>query len=170
MSAFTVGSLRPDQIRAVYPLIREAVPTLSLPDWLRFARHLTGGRRKGHAGIVVARRIGRDFPCGLFCYRVDQDLERGQVLSAEHIVAVDLLDPAAVLAALVGELEALGQRLDCTAVRSVVHGAETQLSGGLAAAGHAPEGHLLMKPLLADAKPARPRARRPPARSVPPTG
>lgn len=158
MSPITVESLRPDQIHAVYPLIREAVPNLTVADWVRFARTLTGSRRAGQTGIVAARRTGRDYPCGLFCYRVDQDLERGRVLIAEHFVAVDLLDPAAVLAALVAELDALGVRLGCTAVRSVVHGAEPAVSGGLTAAGHAPEGMLLLKPLLAGARPRRPEA------------
>ncbi|MBN8927180.1 MAG: hypothetical protein BGO51_28405 [Rhodospirillales bacterium 69-11] len=155
MSSITVESLRPDQIHAVYPLIREAVPNLAVADWVRFARTLTGSRRAGQTGIVAARRQGRSYPCGLFCYRVDQDLQRGKVLIAEHFVAVDLLDPAAVLAALVAELDALGERLGCTAIRSVVHGAEPGLSGGLAAAGHAPEGMLLLKPLLNAARPRR---------------
>jgi hypothetical protein len=62
---------------------------------------------------------------------------------------VDLLDPKAVLDVLVGELDALGQRLDCNAVRSVVHGGEQAIAGGLAAAGHAPEASLLLKALAA---------------------
>jgi hypothetical protein len=149
MLSFTVETLRPDQIRSVFPLIREVIPGLDLPAWLRFARQLTTVRRNGQSGIVVARRDGRSFPSGLFCYRVDNDLEHGRMLIAEHFVAVDLLDPSAVLDALVKELDALGKRLGCTAVRSVVHGAEHDVAGGLSAAGHAQEGALLLKPLLA---------------------
>ncbi len=162
MPPFTVETLAPDQFRAVYPLIREAIPALSLPAWLRFARQLgaarkaSGGKASGgkpcQAGIVAATRAGRPFPCGLFCYRVDHELGRGRVLIAEHFVAVDLLDPSAVLAALVAELEALGSRLDCTAIRSVVHDSAGDVSGGLSKAGHTPEGTLLLKPLLAAAQ------------------
>jgi hypothetical protein len=147
MTRFIVETLAPDQIRSVFPLIREVVPALDLPAWVRFARQLTGARRGAQSGIVTVRRTGRDFPCGLFCYRVDQDLERGRVLVAEHFVAVDLLDPAAVLEALVAELDALAQRLDCAAIRSVVHGGKDHVSGGLSAAGHAPDGELLLKSL-----------------------
>jgi hypothetical protein len=147
MAAFTVTNLTPDEIRSVYPLIREAIPGLDLAAWLKFARQHTAARRSAHNGIMVARRAGRAFPCGLFCYRVDQDLERGRVLIAEHFVAVDLLDPQAVLAALVEELEALGKRLGCAAVRSIVHGGEGTVAGGLFAAGHAPEASLLGKSL-----------------------
>lgn len=153
MADFIITTLAADEIRSVFPLMREAIPGLDLPTWLRFARQLTQPRRGGQAGIMVARRTSRAFPCGLFCYRVDQDLERGKVLIAEHIVAVDLLDPAAVLAALVQELESLGNRHGCSAVRSVVHGNEGYVAGGLFAAGHEPEASLLFKPLISRAKP-----------------
>ncbi len=56
----------------VFPLIREEMPTLDLASWLRFARPLTAVRRSGQGGIVAIRRMGRYFPCGLFCYRVDR--------------------------------------------------------------------------------------------------
>jgi hypothetical protein len=149
MPPFTVETLAPEQFRAVYPLIRETIPGLDLAAWLRFARQLRAARKSGQAGIVAATRAGRSYPCGLFCYRVDHDLERGRVLIAEHFVAIDLLDPAAVLGALVAELEALGHRLNCNAVRSVVHDAATEVTGGLSKAGHTPDGTLLLKPLLA---------------------
>jgi hypothetical protein len=147
---FTVTTLASSEARSVYPLIREAVPGLDLAAWLKFARQLTAPRKSAQSGIVVARRAGRPFPCGLFCYRVDNDLERGRVLSAEHFVAVDLLEPDAVLAALVAELEALGKRMGCTAVRSLVHGEERAVVGGLFAAGHAPQAALLGKTLGGD--------------------
>ncbi len=71
------------------------------------------------------------------------------MLIAEYFVAVDLLDPKGVLEVLVAELDALGHRLGCNAVRSVVHGREPEVAGGLAAAGHAPEASLLLKALAA---------------------
>ena len=149
MAEFRIDMLARDQIRAVYPLIREAVPTLDLPGWLRFARQLTGPRRTGQSGIVVARREGRAFPCGLFCYRVEDDLTLGKVLMADHFVAVDLLDPGAVLAALVAELELLAERLGCQAVRSLAHGGTPSVVGDLYAAGHRPDdAALLLKKLL----------------------
>jgi hypothetical protein len=149
MANFIIEVLSRDQIRSVYPLVREAFPTLDLSTWLRFARQLTGLRRGGQCGIVAARRAGRAFPCGLFCYRVEDDLKLGKVLTADHFVAVDLLEPAAVLAALVEELDGLAKRHGCRAVRSLVHGGAPDVAGGLYAAGHRPEGaSLLLKNLL----------------------
>jgi hypothetical protein len=149
MAGFIIEVLSRDQIRAVYPLVREAFPTLDLSAWLRFARQLTGTRRGGQCGIIAARREARVFPCGLFCYRVEDDLKLGRVLVADHFVAVDLLDPAAVLVALVEELETLAKRLGCQAVRSLLHGGVPEVAGGLYAAGHRPESaSLLLKKLL----------------------
>jgi hypothetical protein len=149
MADFIIGGLSRDELRAVYPLIREAVPTLDLPTWLRFAKQLIGPRRNGQSGIVAARREGRMYPCGLFCYRVEDDLKLGKVLTADHFVAVDLLDPGAVMAALVEHLHGLAKQLGCQAVRSLVHGGAPTVAGGLYAAGHRPEGaSLLLKTLL----------------------
>jgi hypothetical protein len=149
MPDFNIEPLSRDQIHAVYPLIREAVPTLDLPSWLRFARHLTAPRRGGQEGIIAARRGGRMFPSGLFCYRVEDDLKLGKVLIADHFVAVDLLHPGAVLAALVEELDDLAKRLGCNAVRSLAHGGVPSVAGGLYAAGHRPDdASLLLKTLL----------------------
>lgn len=149
MADFIIEVLSRDQVRSLYPLVREAVPSLTLPTWLRFARQLTGTRRASQCGIVAARREGRLFPCGLFCYRVEEDLKLGKVLIADHFVAVDLLDPASVLAALVEELDSLAKRMGCHAVRSLVHGGTPHIEGGLCAAGHEPEdASLLLKKLL----------------------
>jgi hypothetical protein len=149
MADFSIEMLSRDRIRAVYPLVREAVATLDLTTWLRFARQLTSTRRAGQCGIVAVRREGRAYPCGLFCYRVEDDLKLGRVLIADHFVAVDLLDPAAVLVALVEELDGLAKRLGCLAVRSLVHGGARDLELGLHAAGHRPDGAaLLLKKLL----------------------
>jgi hypothetical protein len=144
MADIDVKMLAPDQVRSVFPLIRQVVPTLDLAAWQRFARTVMNPRRPELGGIVVATRPPRPFPCGLFCYRQEHDLTRGQVLVAEHFVALDLLDPDHVLAALVAELDGLAKRFNCAAVRSVVHGSSPDVAGGLAAAGHQPETRLLL--------------------------
>jgi hypothetical protein len=149
MAEFIIEELSRDQVRAVYPLVREAFPPLNLSTWLRFARQMIGPHRGARCGIIAARREGRAYPCGLFCYRVEDDLKLGKVLIADHFVAVDLLDPAAVLAALVEELDVLAERLGCQAVRSLVHGGAPDIEGGLYAAGHRPErASLLLKRFL----------------------
>ncbi len=149
MAGFFIDVLSRDQSRSVYPLVREAVPQLDLSTWLQLARQLTGPRRVGQCGIVAARRKVRSFPCGLFCYRVEDDLKLGKVLLADHFIALDSLEPGVVLAALVEELDCLGKRLGCQAVRSLVHGGAPELQGHLHTASHQPDGtSLLLKRLL----------------------
>ena len=147
MSGFTCHILPPDQARLVYPLVREAVPTLGLKAWLSFAKQVSNPRRWTHEGIMVVQRLPRPLPCGLFIYRREQDLAHGPILVAEHLVAVDVLDPEPVLRALLSELDALAARLECTAIRTMVLGQSSFVESGLHAAGHRRQGTTLWKPL-----------------------
>lgn len=109
-----------DGLRAAYPLIRQAQPSVDLRAWERFARRLARPGGGEASGIVAVRYARRPFPSGLFCYRRERDLSRGRVLTAEHLVALDLLDPETVLTALLHEIDTLGARLGCGAARVVV--------------------------------------------------
>ena len=151
--------LPPDQAGMVFPLLREAIPGLQLPAWLRFARRVTAPRRAGQSGIMVVRRAPRPMPCGLFLWRRDEDLAHGAVLVAEHLVAIDLLDPEPVMTALVMELERLAQRLGCGAIRTMVIRPDAPIATRLLAAGHASEGAAMWKPVESN-QPGAPRKRR----------
>ena len=150
-SGLRCEELPPDSVGTVFPLLREAIPGLSLPVWLRFARRASGPGRAGQTGIMVVRRAPRPMPCGLFIWRRDDDLEHGAVLVAEHLVAIDLLDPEPVTAALVQELEALAKRLGCGGIRTVVIRPDAPIAASLLAAGHGKEGAAMWKPMAATA-------------------
>ena len=137
--------LTPGSAGTVFPLLREAIPGLSLPGWLRFARRVSAPRRSLQSGIVVVRRAPRPMPCGLFIWRRDDDLEHGAVLVAEHLVAIDLLDPKPVMDALVRELEALAKRLGCGGVRTMMIQPDAPVAAQLLAAGHAKDGAAMWK-------------------------
>lgn len=145
MSAITVQMLSRDQVRSVYPLIREVVPTLDLAGWVRFANRLANPRHAERGGVMVARRDARPYPCGMFCYRREQDLRLGRVLVADYFIALDILAPEAVLGALVSALDELGARMECDSIRSVLHNGSPEVARGLEAAGHRPEGAVLSK-------------------------
>lgn len=148
-SDLVIQDLAPAHVRAVYPLVLAALPTLSLSAWLRHARRLMAGEGT-RSGIVVAIRPARGLPCGLFCWRRERELAVGEVLRAEHFVALDLLDHDAVLGALVAGLDGLARRLGCTAIRSVVHGQAEAATRPFLAAGHAPQAAVLWKRVSAD--------------------
>ena len=147
MSGFTCKNLSPDEVHTVYPLVREVVPTVDLKTWTRIAKRVANPRRADQAGIRVVLRSPRQMPCGLFLYRREDDLTHGPILVAEHMVAIDVLDPQSIMSELVGELEALAERLGCSAIRTMVLGQATLAASGLYAAGHRPEGATLWKPL-----------------------
>lgn len=166
MDAFPDPGLRcedlaPEQAGTVFPLLREAIPGLLLPAWLRFARLVTAPRRAGQSGIKVVRRSPRPMPCGLFIWRRDDDPAHGAVLVAQHLLAIDLLDPGPMMAVLVRELEVLAPRLGCGGIRTMVIGPDAPLAARLLAArlmaaGYASAGSVMWKQLApAPDRPAR---------------
>jgi hypothetical protein len=148
MHEFQVSRLVGGEARLVYPLIRESEPNVALDTWLSFARR-TGSPRARRTGIMVATRTGQRFPSGLFCYRCHEDLALGNVVTADYFVAIDILDPAPVVGAMVTALEKLGERMACHAVRSVVHRRADVLSDCLRISGHRVEATNFVK-YLAD--------------------
>jgi hypothetical protein len=155
MSGFTSHIVMPDQVRTVYPLVREAVPGLDLRTWVSFARPRTNPRRAAREGIVAVRRVARPMPCGLFLYRCERDLGYGPVLATEYFVALDVLDPAPVVRALAQEMDALARRLGCAAIRAVVRSRSPAIEAGLQSAG-LQEGGAIMWKRLAPVEPVAP--------------
>ncbi len=151
MLGLSCHPLSPEQAPAVYPLVREAIPGLDLKAWLRFARRVADPRRAAREGIIVVVRNPRPMPCGLFVYRKEQELGHGNVLIAEHFVAVDLLDAEPVMQALVAELDGLALRLGCNAIRAMVLSPTSQMAASLTSAGHRPAGEALWKEVVAPA-------------------
>jgi hypothetical protein len=136
-----------DDVRLLFPLMQMAEPDLDLPRWMHFAAKLAR-RRDGRAGILVARRHVRRYPCGSVCFRAVEDLHYGSVLLAEHFVAVDPIDPHSVLKALTQRLDQLAQELGCGAVRVITPDGHASVE--LRRAGHNGEGVVLLKAVPPD--------------------
>lgn len=145
--ALTVERLAASQIRIVYPLMRQANPTVTLPQWLQYARSFAAVTRPDRAGILIARPAGQQHPSGAVCYRRHRDMRQGSILIAEHFITLDLLYPDGVLRALLSELDNIAHDSGCSAIRTIVGGGRMDLAGQLQEAGHAPEGVTLTKPL-----------------------
>jgi len=67
------------------------------------------------------------------------------VLVADHFVALDILDAKPVLAALVGALDELAVRLECSSVHSTVRTGAQEVASLLSGAGHRREAEMLTK-------------------------
>jgi hypothetical protein len=145
MQSFTVQPLMMSQLHTAYPLIRAIIPTLELAAWSRYARRTANPRSSERRGIMVAVRAARPYPSGLFAYRKDLDPRHGTVLTADHFVALDLLDRQPVAAALITAMEAIGRRLGCDIVRAIVHHDAADVASSLLSAGHRLDGRVLHK-------------------------
>jgi hypothetical protein len=150
MTGFTAGMVSADQVRTVFPLVREAVPGLDLKTWLAFSKRILRPRREPDSGIVAVRRNARSLPCGMFIYHREKDLTHGAILVADHFLALDVLDPPAVMRALTQELEQLANRLGCGAIRATVLSEGSLAEAGLQAAGLNRQGATLWKRLPSD--------------------
>lgn len=147
MADFIVERLVVDRIPLAYPLIRQVAPGMDLRRWARFAKATASDREAANAGILVARRPQHSYPCGMVCYRRDNDPTHGAVLTAEYLVALDIVDPSGAVDALMARLEQVARDLGCGAVRALVLGASPAATEELLAAGHCRQGTMLMKVL-----------------------
>lgn len=148
MPELIIEPLKAEQIRLLYPILREQESGVGLDEWIRFAQRVLANAKRHNEGIIVASWAPRRFPCGMVCYRRDNDLQFGHVLTAEHFIAMDLLDPARVLTAMMRTLDTIAAELNCGAVRSVIHRENGDMVTHLSDAGHQREGTTMCKPLV----------------------
>ena len=159
MDEIIVRPLETRQILQVYPLIREAIPTVGLDDWCRYARACIDPRRRRKiAGIRIAQHTDKLFPSGLFCYHLETGLLCKNTLIADHFVALDLVDPSVIARRLIADLDTLATSLGATEIRSVLHLRSGNSAQMLFAAGYHPYGIVFRKNLHGDSRHAPARA------------
>lgn len=144
-----VGLLSAKEIDQAFPLVRTAWSSASLEGWRRFAgQRLAAGSASG-AGILIVRNE-QGCIVGLAAFRLCDDLLHGQILSADPICALDIVDQANVARALESGLEKIARRHGCSALHTTVTsavGAEDWLCGLLHECGHHVQGLHLCKPI-----------------------
>ncbi len=139
-----VQPLTEGDIRPLFPVMREVEPLLQLSQWIDYATRMLRVKSSRPAGVLVVRRRGL-LACGAACFRPDRDLRFGLVLTIQHFVALDMLYPQVMLAALLAELEALAVRFDCVAIQSHVETRSLDTMRALSQAGHHRNGTMLTK-------------------------
>jgi hypothetical protein len=139
-----VRVLDPKEIAAAYPLACMLAPTLDMAAWQRFAGAILAGNPTEERGILVAVGEGR-YLCGLLIYRVVHDLRHGRVLTADHVIALDIVDRKPVAAALLAALEELSEALGCDALYTGFDTPQESLRAVWEGAGHQVARTLLCK-------------------------
>jgi len=110
---FTAKPLLPYEIARAFPLVQLMMPDVDQRRWDRFARSfLRSSSRRG----ILSVRDHRGHIRGLAIFRRQLDLS-GQVLLADPVLFVDLLDSADVGLVLIAALEAKGREIGCDEVR-----------------------------------------------------
>lgn len=148
MRRFSAGPLREADIARAYALIQVMTPEIGLAAWRRFALPLVRGKaaRKG----IVALHGDRQYLCGLFVWRIDQDLRHGRTLVVDYAIGLDMVSQDAVTMALVDAIEDAARRLKCGAVHSHVGSARGPVPDRMSRTGYQTEGVVLCKRLPCD--------------------
>lgn len=116
-------SLGPERAHAAYPLVRIAVPELTLERWRRF---LVEGRTPSNGDMPLPRAMvvedGRGYIHGLCTCSLEHDLRRGASLLAENFVVLDLVDSRPAASVLLHALEAEAAHQGCQALHVCLPG------------------------------------------------
>jgi len=95
-----------------YPLVRELNGAGTLDEWLRFVeRHLERGEE---GGVIVCERGG--YIRGLFGWEVRQGVGDRRELLVRHFTVPGVLEPRAVVDALLDAVDMLAERLHCAEI------------------------------------------------------
>lgn len=116
--SFSIHRLAPDRIFLAYPLVRSALPEVSLEGWTAFAGHLVTDQEAESDGGILTVENESGVIIGLVSYQCREDLELGKVLVVDRLLAYELLDRRGVAELIVEALDAEADRLGCRAIQT----------------------------------------------------
>lgn len=114
---FTVKPLPAGRIDAVFPLVRAAMPGLTLAQWRQFAADAATPTESAIAPGVLIVENERGYIQGFCTFRLQRDLRHGTVVAVDDLVVLDLVNGEAAAVALVHALEERARQLGCGAVQ-----------------------------------------------------
>ncbi len=147
---FIAKSLRPESVDKAFAVVRSADFSLTLDQWRDYALGLIRCGMPTSGILSVENRAGTIQ--GLCAYRTEASLGCGVICSVDYLVGLDLIDEAAVMAALLKASEDMARRQGAVALRlDLLHGTRTtkQLLRRLCKTGHRIERIRLLKELRA---------------------
>ena len=112
LRSFLIRPLTPDLIERAFPVVQSALPDLSLDRWRAYAERVA---EDPSGGITVALDE-QGYVAGLFAFQALPDLRNGLVLAVRDLIAVDLVSPEPVTAALLDAIDSTAARRGCTLV------------------------------------------------------
>ncbi|GCE80820.1 hypothetical protein LV478_05655 [Komagataeibacter oboediens] len=112
-----VRRLDPADVPLLYPLIRIALPHISMRDWIRIGRRLARSGPRVREGILVAHYGIARPPCAMATFRRGFDLYSGDTLTSDYIITLSYTQRQKIVDALIPAMETLARELGCDAIR-----------------------------------------------------
>ena len=119
MRDLKIASLSADRISMAFPVVQTAFPHLTLDGWQDFAAAMTNSEGQNDNGILQAEN-DRGVILGLSAFRLARDLQHGTMLTAENLIAIDIVNRESVARALIEALEELAKLRHCTVIHATV--------------------------------------------------
>jgi hypothetical protein len=121
---FIAKSLRPESVDKAFAVVLSADFSLTLDQWRDYALGLIRCGMPTSGILSVENRAGTIQ--GLCAYRTEASLGCGVICSVDYLVGLDLIDEAAVMAALLKASEDMARRQGAVALRlDLLHGTRT---------------------------------------------
>jgi hypothetical protein len=144
--SLAAANLRSADLEPAFALVQALHPTLSMASWRAFAVPLVDEQPSAPRGLIGIRNEAA-YLCGLFVYRVENDLQHERAVVVDVIAAFDTLDVKAVIRAMVEAMQSTAHQLGCRIVRIRVTHGQDSLALYLVSNGLASDGHLMSLPV-----------------------
>ncbi len=124
-SDYFVKSMTTEAVDRVFPLLRAVAPALGLDDWRAYFEALAADTaQEDREEAIIAVNSG-GYVKGLCICVVRGHRHYGRLLDAPVFVVASAADSERVAAALLGALQAIGERSQCSGIRFWTMGAQT---------------------------------------------
>lgn len=102
-----------------FPVVQTAFPHLTLGSWQDFAQEMTADKSPRDNGILEVEN-DRGVILGLSAFRLMRDLQHGSILTADNLIAVDIVNRESVARALIDALEDMAKIKHCAVIHATV--------------------------------------------------
>jgi hypothetical protein len=139
-TSFVIERLTNEQASQAFPLVHASNPGIELPGWRDFVRFHNSQLPLDHSG-VFAMRDRASCICGVFAYRLEQDLINGPIFSIQLFLAADILNSLSTVRALLDAAEVSASKLACTVVQVRLSKNQAMIGSQLETLGLATDGY-----------------------------
>lgn len=115
---FVVKPLGEGQMLQAFPLVQNAVPHLTMDEWLDYARSMQDKSPAADSKTGVMSAQNSDgYIYGIYCHEVRNDIQRGRILKISNLVAANLYDAAGIMDRMIDSMLSIAREQDCAAVQ-----------------------------------------------------